>query len=448
MRKSIRGRFLLVSVISVILALIMASFVLINLFTLNLERRIDEELTGHINNIAGTLRFAADGNIELPDRPVERRFNEPYGGVYWQVEDDLRNRQLRSASLWDTSLPLPDDDQETGAIHRYHLAGPEGSELIAQERKIVFAAPDGKRAIRVAAAIDASVVSKARRTFMFDIIPYMVALAVFLIAASLAQLSYGLRPILSVSEGLERIRARKADRLSGSFPKELQTVVDAVNRLLEAQAQLISRARTRAADLAHGLKSPLTVLFNDAATLRERGEVEIADELVHLAGVMKSHVDSELTRSRIAGSAALRSTDADLASSLNMIVRTLRRTPSGEKLSWSIDVANGIAIEMDPNDLQELLGNILDNAVKWSRSAIRIKAQWQDVRAVLVIEDDGPGASPEGLSKIMERGIRLDLKTPGTGIGLAIVSEIADVYDLSIDIQNIDSGGLRVIIRF
>ena len=448
MRHSIRGRFLLVSMISVILALIMASLVLINLFTLNLERRIDEELTGHINNIAGTLRFAANGEIELPDRPVDRRFSEPYGGLYWQVEDDLRNRQLRSASLWDTSLPLPDDDQETGSIHRYHLPGPEGSDLIAQERKIIFAAPDGKRAIRVAVAIDASVVSKARRTFMFDIIPYMVALAVFLIAASLAQLTYGLRPISSVSEGLDRIRARKADRLSGPFPKELQNVVDAVNRLLEAQAQLISRARTRAADLAHGLKSPLTVLFNDAETLRERGEAEIADELVHLAGVMKSHVDSELTRSRIAGSAELRSSDADLATSLNTIVRTLRRTPRGEQLSWTIDVAPGLSIEMDPNDLQELLGNILDNAVKWSRSAIRIKAQWQGARPVLMIEDDGPGTSPDGLSTIMERGMRLDLKTPGTGIGLAIVRDIADVYDLSIDIENIDSGGLRIIIRF
>lgn len=448
MRHSIRRRFLLVSIISVILALIMASLVLIDLFTRNLERRIDVELTGHINNIAGTLRFAADGRIELPDRPVDRRFNEPYGGLYWQVEDDLRNRTLRSASLWDTSLPLPDDDQEAGSIHRYHLAGPEGSDLIVQERKIIFAAPDGKRAIRVAAAVDASVVSKASRTFMLDIVPYMVALAVFLIAASLAQLTYGLRPISSVSEGLDRIRTRKADRLNGSFPRELQPVVDAVNRLLEAQSQLISRARTRAADLAHGLKSPLTVLFNDAETLRERGEVEIADELVHLAGVMKSHVDRELTRSRIAGSAVLRSTDADLATSLNIILRTLRRTPRGEKLSWTIDVAPGTTIEMDPSDLQELLGNILDNAVKWSRSAIRIKAQRQDERPVLMIEDDGPGASPDGLSAIMKRGIRLDLKTPGTGIGLAIVSDIADVYNLSIDIQNIDSGGLRIIIRF
>ncbi|WP_455274475.1 sensor histidine kinase [Rhizobium herbae] len=448
MRHSIRGRFLLVSVISVILALIMASLVLINLFTRNLERRIDEELTGHINNIAGTLRFAADGGIELPDRPVDRRFHEPYGGLYWQVEDDLRNRQLRSASLWDTSLPLPNDDHETGSIHRYHLAGPEGSDLIVQERKIVFAAPDGKRAIRVAAAIDASVLLKASRTFMFDIIPYMAALAVFLIAASLAQLTYGLRPISSVSEGLDRIRARKAERLSGTFPKELQTVVDAVNRLLEAQSQLISRARTRAADLAHGLKSPLTVLFNDAETLRERGEVEIADELVHLADVMKSHVEGELTRSRIAGSASLRSSDAELATSLKTIVRTLMRTPRGEQLSWTINVGDGIAVEIDPHDLQELLGNVLDNAVKWSRSAISIDTQWQDARPVLVIEDDGPGTSPDGLSTIMERGVRLDLKTPGTGIGLAIVRDIADVYDLSVDIENIDAGGLRITIRF
>lgn len=447
MRQSIRGRFLLVSVISVSLVLIMASLVLINLFTLNLERRIDEELTGHINNIAGTLRFAADGGIELPDRPVDRRFNEPYGGLYWQVEDDLRNRQLRSASLWDTSLPLPNHDHQTDSIHRYHLAGPEDSDLIVQERKIVFAAPDGKRAIRVAAAIDASVVSKASMTFMFDIIPYMAALAVFLIAASLAQLTYGLRPISSVSEGLDRIRARKADRLSGAFPRELQSVVDAVNRLLEAQTQLISRARTRAADLAHGLKSPLTVLFNDAETLRERGEGEIADELVHLANVMKSHVDTELTRSRIAGSAELRSPVTDLATSLNTIVRTLRRTPRGKHLAWTVDVAPEIAIEMDQNDLQELLGNVLDNAVKWSRSAIHITAL-QDARPVLAIEDDGPGAHPEELSTIMERGIRLDLRTPGTGIGLAIVRDIADVYGLSIDIENIDIGGLRIRIQF
>ncbi|ATN35211.1 ATP-binding protein [Rhizobium sp. ACO-34A] len=448
MMQSIRGRFLLVSLVSVALALVMASVVLVSLFTRNLETRIDDELTGHIGNIAGALRFAADGTLQLPERPVDRRFEEPYGGLYWQVEDDARKSELRSASLWDYSLPLPEDEQETGAIHRYRLPGPEGSDLIVQERKIVFAAPDGRRAIRVAAAIDGSVVADARRAFAFDIIPYMVALAVFLIAASLAQLTYGLRPISSVSEGLNRIRERGAERLTGPFPRELRGVVAAVNQLLDAQSRLIDKARARAADLAHGLKTPLTVLSNDAATLRERGDTKMADELSHFAGVMKAHIEHELTRSRIAASADLRKSNANLATSLDIIVRTLKRTPRGEELTWNIEVPTGIEVGVDPLDLQEMLGNILDNAVKWGRSSIHVRAEKRDGRPVLAIEDDGPGADPAGLLTIMQRGTRLDLKTPGTGIGLAIVRDIADVYGLGIEAENVAAGGFRVTIRF
>jgi signal transduction histidine kinase len=445
---SIRQRFFFISLASVILALVMASMVMIGLFTRNLERRVDVELAGHINTIAGALRFAADGKVELPERPGDQRFDEAYSGLYWQVEDDQRNDQLRSPSLWDYALPLPSDLQETGSVDRYHLQGPDKTDLIVQERKIIVAAPDGNRAIRVAAAIDASDVAKASHAFMLDIVPYMVALAIFLIAASLAQLTYGLRPLSTITKGLDSIRERRSDRLDGFFPKELQPVVKAVNRLLDAQSQLIARARTRAADLAHGLKSPLTVMFNDAETLRERGEVEIADELVHLAGVMKSHVDRELARSRLVGSALLRSSDADLSASVNMITRTLRRTPRGEQLNWDIDIEEGLVIPIDPNDLQEFLGNIIDNAVKWSRSVVRIHAHKRDEKIKLSIEDDGPGATPEGLSMIMERGIRLDLQTPGTGIGLAIVSDIAAMYDLSVELRNLDTGGLQVIICF
>jgi len=445
---SIRQRFFLISLASVILALVMASMVMIGLFTRNLERRVDLELAGHINTIAGALRFAADGKVELPERPGDQRFDEAYSGLYWQVEDDQRNDQLRSPSLWDYALPLPSDLQETGSVDRYHLQGPDKTDLIVQERKIIVAAPAGKRAIRVAAAIDAWEVTNASRAFMLDIAPYMVALAIFLIAASLAQLTYGLSPLATITEGLDNIRERRSDRLDGFFPKELQSVVKAVNRLLDAQSQLIARARTRAADLAHGLKSPLTVLFNDAETLRERGEVEIADELVHLAGVMKSHVDRELTRSRLVGSALLRSSDADLSASVNVITRTLRRMPRGEELDWDINLEDGLVVPIDPNDLQELLGNIIDNAVKWSRSVVRIHARRQDGNIVLLIEDDGPGVSPQDLSTITERGTRLDVQTPGTGIGLAIVSDIATLYNLSIDITNVDKGGLRVVIRF
>lgn len=444
MMRSIRGRFLLVSVLGVLLAVSLSGLAFVELFGRTLERRVHQELTDRINDIAGALGFADDGTLLPPDRTVDARFDRPYGGLYWQVEDDARSAQLRSTSLWDYALPLPEDEHEVGAVHRYHLAGPDNSDLLVQEQKILFPAPDGKRAVRVAAAIDASVVSEARRAFTVDLIPYLLALAVFLVAASLAQLTYGLRPVFSVSEGLNRIRERKAERLTGSFPPELQGVVDAVNRLLDAQADALSRARARAADLAHGLKTPLTILANDAETLKERGETEIGEELAHLATAMRAHVERELTRSRIAASAALGAPRADLSTAVQRIVRTLKRAPNAERLAFNVAVPQGSIVPLDQQDLEEMLGNILENATKWARSVVAVRLDGR----ILTIEDDGPGADPHGLARMTDRGVRLDAGKPGTGLGLAIVADIAAAYSLSVDVENRPEGGLRVTIDF
>ncbi len=163
---------------------------------------------------------------------------------------------------------------------------------------------------------------------------------------------------------------------------------------------------------------------------------------------MQAHVDRELARSRIAATAELRASDADIATAVDRIVRTLKRTPRGGALAWSINVAPGMIVGVDPHDLEELLGNILDNAVKWGRTTIRVSAERDGSRIRLVIEDDGPGADPAGIKRMMERGIRLDSQTPGTGIGLSIVRDIAAVYDLSIDITNRADGGLTVAVLF
>ena len=446
MIQSIRGRFLIVSVLSVLAAMALAGFALVALFTNSLERRIHQELTDHINNITGALTFAADGTLLPPVRPIDARFDRPYSGLYWQVEDDHKGVQLRSESLWDYVLPLPVDDQKIGETDRYSLKGPDNSQVIIQEQMLLFAAPDGQRPVRVAVAMDAKVLTKARNDFAEDIIPYMVAIAAFLIAASLAQLTFGLKPLYSVSEGLNRIRERQAERLTGPFPRELSAVVEAVNRLLDAQSETIKRARSRAADLAHGLKTPLTVLSNDAETLKERGEKDIGEELAHLATVMRSHVDRELSRSRIAATGALSGKSADLSLGVERIVRTLKRTPRGEYLDWQVTVATNTPVPLDQQDLEEMLGNVIDNAVKWARSSILI--QFDEKSRRLVIEDDGPGANPHDISRLMERGTRLDLTTPGTGLGLSIVHDIATAYDLSICIENRLSGGLRFTLNF
>jgi signal transduction histidine kinase len=446
--RSIRIRFVLVSLLSVAAALSLAAFVFVGLFTRSLEHRLDQELTDHLNNIAGQIEFAADGTVRLPDRPTDIRFSTPYGGLYWQIADDRRGTQTRSASLWDYTLPLPDDPQETGAVHRYNLPGPEGETLLVQERKVIARATDGERPLRLAVAIDTATITEAREAFVADIIPYMLALAAFLVAASLAQLTFGLKPLSAIGDGLDRIRARQASRLTGPLPGELKPMVDAMNRLLDDQDALIARARARAADLAHGLKTPLTVLANDAETLKERGEEEIGEELAHLASVMRNHVDRELARSRIAATASLRSADADLGQSVAMIVRTLKRTPDGERLAFSVNVPEGIKLGIDPSDLQELTGNLVENAVKWARTTITIAATSGPDGAVLEVIDDGPGVGDADLKRMTERGVRLDTRIAGTGIGLSIVSDIAEVYGIDVEIANGETGGLHVTLRF
>jgi signal transduction histidine kinase len=445
---SIRLRFVLVSLISVTAALSLAAFAFVELFTRSLEHRLDQELTDHLNNIAGQIEFSPEGTVRLPDRPTDIRFSTPYGGLYWQMTDDRRGTQTRSASLWDYTLPLPDDPQETGTVHRYDLAGPDGQALLVQERKVIARAPDGERPLRLAVAIDTATLVEARQAFVADIIPYLLALAAFLVAASLAQLTFGLKPLSAIGAGLDRIRARQAARLTGPLPGELKLMVDALNRLLDDQDALIARARARAADLAHGLKTPLTVLANDAETLKERGETEIGDELAHLASVMRNHVDRELARARIAATASLRSADADLEQSVAMIVRTLKRTPDGERLAWNVAVPPGLKLGIDPNDLQELIGNIIENAVKWAKTEITITAGADPDTPTLIVADDGPGVGAADLKRMTERGVRLDTRIAGTGIGLSIVSDIAEVYGIDVDIANGEVSGLRVTLRF
>lgn len=433
---SIRGRFLLASALTVGLALALTAALLVSLFSSNIRQRIEDELTGQINTIAGTLAFDGKGQVSRPRGALDRRFSEPYGGYYWQIMDDARGKVLRSTSLWDMTLALPEDGQAGGEIHHYTLPGPEDSTLIVQERMITVAAPDGPRQLRIAVAVDENTLEQARSRFIRDILPAIAGLAVFLIGASIAQLAFGLRALDSLSEGIDRIRERRDTQLSGSYPSEFQSTVKAVNHLLETQELMIAKAKSRAADLAHGLRTPLTVLSNDALTLRERGETDMADELEHLAAAMRSHVERELALARITARPDLRRADSDIGKLIHELVRTLKRTPSGEELLFAMQGTEGETVQVDPNDFRELIGNLLENAVKWAKTRIDISCERRDGRLYLTISDDGPGVPETALANLTQRGWRLDNAAPGSGLGLSIVREIVGIYDISLVMRN------------
>jgi signal transduction histidine kinase len=441
--RSLHSRFILTSLIVVSVCLAAAFVALVQIFADRYSTRIQNELAGHINRLAAVSRFSVDGKLRIPQQLPDNRFLVPYGGLYWQIDDPVGKVELRSASLFDFVLPLPREEHPVGAMHQYRLPGPEGKDVLVQERVLLLAAPEDKRPLRIAVAVNADEVDSARAAFALDILPYLAALALLLALMSVLQLWVGLKPLDRLGHDLEAVRDRRFSRLPGSYPREVQPLVDRLNALLESQAAAMEKARSRASDLAHGLKTPLTVLTNNASTLRDKGEVKIADELDHLADTMLAHVEHELARARLTPSADQRGADADMGKIIRGTVRMLQHTEAGERLVWQIDVPEGSSVPIDPHDFRELAGNLLENACKWAKSLVRVKAVRQGCHWHLLIEDDGPGVSPDRLSELSRRGVRLDRLKPGSGLGLAIVSEIAAVYELKLILGNCDDGGFR-----
>lgn len=445
--RSLRPRFLLVSGITIAGALLATAFVFVYLFEQNMEQRVDSELTNLMNQIAAGLEYTNDGSIKAPAQLLDQRLQNAYGGLYWQIMDEQTGATLRSRSLWDYVLPLPNDIHDAGSFHRYVLPGPGQGDVYVQERSLVVATPVGTRTIRIAAAIDQRELESAKQQFAVDTIPYLVVLGLLLLAASALQLAIGLKPLTAISRDLDAIRDRKHRRLQGHYPEEIRRLVDALNQLLDSQEHTLNRARARSADLAHGLKTPLTILRNHARTLIQRGESVLGSEIGEMVQVMEAHVSYELARSRMAPAPEHRKADAIPLDIVLSLVKTLQRTPKGEHIDWQTDVPGDKSVEVDPDDLRELLGNLLENASKWARSKVTVVGRVKTDRLVLSIEDDGPGIDTAKIAEMADRGKRFDQTVPGSGIGLAIVRDIADIYRLPYRIQNRQDSGLSITIE-
>jgi len=265
--------------------------------------------------------------------------------------------------------------------------------------------------------------------------------------ATSIQVALGLRPLAALRRDIADIRTGRNHRLSPAAPVEVLPLVDEVNALLDSQEQEIERSRSRAADLAHGLKTPLAALASDAGRLRERGEHGIARDIEAVGEAMSRHVDREMIRARVR-SYARRGAGAstELAPLVRSLIATLARTPAGMRLTFEPRIPDGAAVPFDRTDLAEVLGNLLDNASRHALSRVRVTAYPGPAGASIAIEDDGNGIAPAARSKVLERGARLDQRGEGAGLGLAIVLDVLEAYGWRIVLDESDLGGLRAVI--
>lgn len=268
-----------------------------------------------------------------------------------------------------------------------------------------------------------------------------------LLVAGLSQLRRGLSPFNHLRERLGDVRAGRARRLEGGYPTEVQPVVDDLNALLDDREQRVTRAIAKAGDLAHGLKTPLAVLSQEAARAAAAGQSDLAATIDQQVARMRRQVDYHLAHARAAGPGGAAGARASLKESADGLARTLLRLHADRGLTIRVDVSSDRMVRVQREDLDEMLGNLLDNACKWARSRVTLTSAVADGFVAVIVDDDGPGLDPSMREAVLQRGVRADEAAPGSGLGLAIVSDLAELYGGSIALEPSPDGGVRARLR-
>ncbi len=413
------------------------------LFERHASRQLSAALDLHLTELIGSVEVTADGGLQIPRPPADPRFEAPLSGLYWQVEAGAE--RLRSRSLWDQTLALPVDQPADAERHDHWLSGPSGQRLLVAERLVRLNAADRTISVRFAAATDLADLAEARRRFMADLSLGLGVLAAVLLCGAAAQVYLGLEPLRRLASAVAEVRRGARGRVADRGPAEVQPLIEELNGLIEAREAAAAKARHRAADLAHGLKTPLAALAHDAEAVARLGHQGLADEMRATLDAMRRHVDRELTRARLEtrhGSKAR----APVDTIARRVAATLARTPDGERVTFEFDGNPMASFPLEADDLAEALGNLLENAARHAEAEVRVGWSVSDTAAILTIDDDGPGLSPADRTRMLERGARLDQLGPGSGLGLAIVADIAIAYGGCLTLGAATAGGLRATI--
>ena len=452
--RSLRFRLLAATLAALAVALVLAGLLLSSLFRDHVMRQFSQTLTAQLDQITARLEFDAAGQPQIdPQTLSDPRWSRPYSGLYWQVDGAGQVQQrgaLRSRSLWDAVLSLPSDVLPDGVVHVHEGAGPDGAGLLLVERTVTRNGAAGTHWRLIVGADLRDTVAAVER-FNGVLAASMATLFVLLCSAALAQVAIGLAPLRALQRTLAGVHAGTAPRLEGRFPSEVQPLVDDFNAVLSRNAEIVARARTQAGNLAHAIKTPLAAMSQAAAVALQRPEAaaELAALVEEQVGVARRHVDWHLARARAAAAQGVPGARVPLEPVIQGLLRVLERVYAERGIALRcLPMAPDLAFAGEVQDLQEMLGNLLDNACKWARHEVQVSAtplgSGPGSRMRVVIDDDGPGIETDRRGSVMARGSRLDESVPGSGLGLAIVNELVGLYGGSVRLQMAPTGGLRV----
>jgi signal transduction histidine kinase len=430
-----------------VVILIVTGIALSSLYRHAVERAFDLRLDVYLRTLVADVASPDEGTDKFPQSIGEPLFELPLSGWYWQITrlDTPKPEVHSSRSLWDSNLPrVPAvEDASAGGYRKGYAQGPEDVRLRLVERNVDLG-DEGRYLIQVAG--DASEIDEEMLSFDRTIGAIFTALAGALLLTTALQVRFGLSPLERISESLAAIRSGRAERLEGEFPVEIAPLARETNALIDANREIVERARTHVGNLAHALKTPLSVIVNEAAA---RPSDPLAQKVLEQADIMRDQVERQLERARLAARSTVVGTLIDVPPVVTALARTMEKLHRERDIAIAVDVPEHARFRGEEQDLEEMIGNLVDNACKWAQARVAIEvladtpAGESKPRVRVIVDDDGPGLSPAERERVAQRGQRLDESKPGSGLGLSIVVELANLYGGVLTLGTAPIGGLR-----
>lgn len=445
---SLAARLIATAAIWTMLGLALGGFVLSGAFRSAALDNFDSTLRADMDGLIAAAEPGENGGITLQDRFLNHQFDRVYSGLYYQIKPltpGAPGGQI-SRSLFDRGI-VPTSEEKRGALTYGTAQGPEEQNLRVLSQRVEFPvtatpAQGDTAAYTFLVAGDMASVDAVSAAFNSTLIWSFALLGLGLVIAVFLQVRVGLLPLRRLKDALHRIRDGKAQRLEGEFPAEIAPLAAELNSLIEHSAEIVMRARTHVSNLAHFLKTPLSVLASESEA---EGGV-LGDQVRKQVDVMRRQVDHYLARARAAGSVNVLGNRTPVQPVIDDLARVLMRIHAGRDIVVDAQCPGDLYFRGERQDLEEMAGNLMDNGCKWARTRVRVRAMADGAQLVLTVEDDGPGLSPEDRGRVGTRGERLDESVPGSGLGLAIVRDISKLYAGFFALEASEMGGLKAVL--
>jgi len=432
-----------------VVILVITGIVLSSLYRQAVERAFDRRLGVYLRTLIADVASPDEASDKFPQSLGEPLFELPLSGWYWQVTRlDPGKTELRaSRSLWDGGLPHLKDSGIAAGVNgarQGYVRGPEDQRLRLVERNVDLG-DEGHYLVAVAG--DAAEITDETRSFDQALVVTFSILAAVLLLVTMFQVRFGLAPLKRISDSLAAIRSGSAERLAGTFPEEIAPLARETNALIDANKEIVERARTHVGNLAHALKTPLSVMVNEAAA---RGTEPFALKVLEQADIMRDQVARHLERAHVAARLTVVGSITEVAPVVNALARTMEKIHRDKAVAIEVHADEQARFRGERPDLEEMIGNLVDNACKWASSRVTIEVGTERPDPVssaqvvrIVVDDDGRGLSPSERQQVAKRGRRLDETKPGSGLGLSIVVELASLYGGGLTLGTAPIGGLR-----